>query len=640
MSYPDRRKCPQILVLASAIFMVLPVRGQVDVLTQHNDNARSGANLKETTLNPSNVDKANFGKLASRVVDGDVYAQPLVVSGSLIAGRAAPTNVVIVATENNSVYAFDAEDTLQASTQALLWHTGPAILGEHIESRELYARIGTPGCSDLTTKIGITGTPAIQINRQEAPKEGTIFVAAKSKSGSGYVYKLFALSLATGEQIGAVEIQGAVAGAGIGSTGGGANKAIEFDAMYELNRPALLLNGNTLYIAFGGHCDQGPYHGWVMAYDVSDPKAPKSVGVFCSTPNGKGTEQEGRAGIWMSGDGPAADDAGNIYFVTGDGTNNASTDFGDSVVKASLDDAGKFQVKDWYTPNNQEMLKNNDVDLGSGGAALIPNTHLLMVGGKEGRAYLIDRDRMGKGAATSLQSFQVTQDPQPPNYYCLHGTPVVWARPNQMFVYFNGEEDPVKQYRLVPTTDESGGWRFESDQPYKKSSDCPTAPQCVSAPFPNSVNKTSGRPRKENIWMPGGFMSISANGSEDGSGILWVAMPYGANANHAVVRGVLRALDASDLSKPELWNSEGTGDDNDRLGLFAKFCPPTVANGKVYVATFEQETIGKDGIHRLVPGGDQAAVAIYGLKCEGAGCGDRSLISESNGKRINTEGTE
>jgi hypothetical protein len=140
--------------------------------------------------------------------------------------------------------------------------------------------------------------------------------------------------------------------------------------------------------------------------------------------------------------------------------------------------------------------------------------------------------------------------------------------------------------------------------------------------------------------MPGGFMSISANGSEEGSGILWVAMPYAANANHTVVRGVLRALDASDLSKPELWNSEGTGDDKDELGLFAKFSPPTVANGKVYVATFEEETVGKDGVHRLAPGGRQAAVVIYGLKCDVASCGDRALTSAWKAKGINTQGTE
>ena len=641
MNFVNRRSCTRIVFLAMAFFFVPMARGQVDVLTQHNDNARSGANLRETTLNTSNVNKAQFGKLASRAVDGNVYAQPLVVSGALIAGRGeVPTNVVIVATENNSVYAFDADDTDETSPHALLWHTGPEILGEHIDSRELYARIGAPTCGDLTTKIGITGTPAIQILKQGAAKAGTVFVAAKSKSGRGYVYKLFALNLATGEQISAVDIQGEVAGSGIGSTGKGQNKVIAFDPMYELNRAALLLNGNTLYVAFGGHCDHGPYHGWVMAYDVSDPTAPRRIAVFCSTPNGKGDDEEGRAGIWMSGEGPAADEAGNIYFVTGDGTNNARTDFGDSVIKASLDEGGNFKVQDWYTPGNQETMKDNDVDLGSGGTALIPQTHLLVVGGKEGRAYLIDRNRMGRGAENSLQSFQVTHTPQPPDYYCLHGNPVVWTRPDDMYVYFTGEEDPVKQYRLVPTVDASGGWRFESDRPYRKSTDCPTAPQCVSAPFPGSLGKNTGPARKTSVWMPGGFMSISANGSEEGTGILWVAMPYAANANHTVVRGVLRALDASDLSKPELWNSEGTGDERDQLGLFAKFAPPTVANGKVYIATFEEETIAKDGIHRLVRGGRSASVTIYGLRCGGAQCGDQSLSSELNGKRFNTEGTE
>jgi hypothetical protein len=223
-----------------------PMAAQVDVLTQHNDNSRSGANLRETTLNTSNVAKDRFGKLAVRVVDGNVYAQPLVVSQAKIVGRATPTNVVIVATENNSVYAFDGEDTNPISTTAQLWHTGPGLLGEHIESRELYEKVGSPTCADLTTKIGITGTPAIEITRQLAPKEGIIFVAAKSKIGARYEYKLFALDLATGQEISALKIRGEVQGSGAGSVGAGLRKTIAFNPLYELNRPALLLNGNTL----------------------------------------------------------------------------------------------------------------------------------------------------------------------------------------------------------------------------------------------------------------------------------------------------------------------------------------------------------------------------------------------------------
>jgi hypothetical protein len=584
---------------------------QVDVLTRHNDNARTGSNLAETHLNPGNVNKSKFGKLAFRIVDGNVYAQPLIFSQAKVQGRPAPTNVLLVATEHNSVYAFDSEDVNQTSTTAQLWHVGSDVLGEHVESIDLANDIGAPGCVDLTTEVGITSTPTIKVTKATAPKEGVVFVVAKSKSAAGiYSYTLFALGLANGQKIGSTVIQGEVSGAGVGSNAG----KISFDPKFELNRPALLLNGNTLYVAFGGHCDHGPYHGWVFAYDVSNAAAPKFLDVFCTTPNGKGSEFESRAGIWMSGEGPAVDASGNVYFVTGDGTFNGTTDFGDSVVKVKLS-GGKIQVNDWFTPQNQEDLKEQDADLGSGGALLLPNSHLLLAGGKEGRLYLIDRDHMGKGATPSLQSFQVTHDPEhnPLQYYNIHGAPVIWPRTGETLVYMNGEENPLKQYRLVPDTTPGGaGWKFESTQPFKNSMDCSTKPNCVSAPYPNFPTGEFGRPGRDRIDMPGGFLSLSANGATDG--ILWVAMPFSLNANHGVVQGVLRALDASDVSKDELWDSENTGNDNDHLGQFAKFCPPTVANGKVYVATFQQEVIGNDGIHRKVQGGDQPAVAIYGLR--------------------------
>jgi hypothetical protein len=176
-----------------------------------------------------------------------------------------------------------------------------------------------------------------------------------------------------------------------------------------------------------------------------------------------------------------------------------------------------------------------------------------------------------------------------------------------MFVYVNGEEDPVKQYKLIPDAGPGGGgWKFESDQPLH------TSPE--SAPYPNFPKGLFGQKGREVQWMPGGFLSLSAHGDEDGTGILWVSMPYGSSANHNVVRGVLRAFDASDVSRGELWDSENTGDGNDRLGQFAKFCPPTIANGKVYMATFQQEAVGNDGVHRKAQGGDQPALAIYGLR--------------------------
>jgi outer membrane protein assembly factor BamB len=175
-----------------------------------------------------------------------------------------------------------------------------------------------------------------------------------------------------------------------------------------------------------------------------------------------------------------------------------------------------------------------------------------------------------------------------------------------MFVYVSGEEDPVKQYHLIPDTSPGGaGWKFESGNPPYR-----TSP--VSAPYPNFPNGEFGQTGRDPVWMPGGFLALSANGTTDGTGILWVAMPLAGNANHLVVRGVLRAFDASDVSKPELWDSESTGNQNDRLGQFAKFCPPTVANGKVYMATFQQENVTASGQHVKAQGGDQPALVIYG----------------------------
>jgi len=436
------------LQLFLAVCLAVSGFAQVGVLTQHNNNARTGANLEETKLTVANVTKAGFGKLAYRTVDGNIYAQPLIVPQANIPNR-GKTDIAIVATENNSVYAFDADDTNQNSTTAQLWRTS---LGTALDSYALYSAIGAPYCTDITLQIGITSTPVIMMNSQ-SPGSGVIFATAKSKTGNKYAYTLFSLDLATGAKLAVVPIEAQVPGQGIGSTGSGANAKLTFNPLYQLNRPALLLVGNVLYVAFGGHCDVGPNHGWVFAYDVSNPKAPKKLAVICTTPNGKGPlfqgePVEGWGGIWMSGEGPSADDAGNIYVVTGNGSYDGKTEFSDSVIKLKLE-SGQLRILDWFTPENQVELKDYDYDLGSGGAALVPNSHVLIAGGKEGRMFLLDRNNLGKGASTSLQSFQVTHAPIPAHKlaYNIHGTPVIWPRANEMYVYVMGEEDPLKQYR-------------------------------------------------------------------------------------------------------------------------------------------------------------------------------------------------
>jgi hypothetical protein len=602
---------PKLLILIG-LLAVQPIAAQIDVLTERYDNARSGANLKEVKLTPSNVNKDHFGKLTFRIVDGNIYAQPLIVTQAKTKGH--PTaNVVIVATEHNSVYAFDAEDSTAEpggrESNRALWHTGPAVLGTNVESQELIDRLGAADCTDMTTEIGITGTPAIELTTRASPKEGIIFVVAKSKERNNFVQKLFALSLADGTKISETVIAASVPGLT-------SNTKITFDPLIQLNRPALLLLDKTLYITFGSHCDQKNYHGWIFAYDVSTPKSPRKLAAFSDTLTERtGNDAEGRAGIWMSGQGPSADAAGNVFLVTGDGTSNGTTDFGNSVLNIKIA-SGKILVQDWFTPSNSEQLKVLDTDLGSGGALPVPNSHLLLAGGKEGRLYLLDRNHLGRGANASIHDFQVTNTPvsrgaRPGEqedflFWNIHRSPIIWPQPNQMYVYVMGEEDRLKQFKLVP--DPGAGWKFESDTPFKASLE--------STALPNPPNGLPNDKTRGVVWMPGAVLSLSADGDKDGTGIVWASMPLAEDANPNVVRGVLRAFDASDVSngsRGQLWSSEDEGIPADSLGMFAKFCPPTVANGKVYVATFQEERV-ENGIHAKLPEGKMPALVIYGQK--------------------------
>jgi hypothetical protein len=613
----------RVLLLSSGL-VALPVVAQVDVLTHRYDNSRSGANLNETTLKKSNVNNKSFGKLAFRNVDGNIYAQPLIVTNAGIGSQQTAVNVVIVATEHNSVYAFDANDTSAdppvGETTKALWHTGPGStgLGNPVDSLTLSRQLGEgTGCVDLTTEIGITGTPAIKLTQTIPSKQGAIFVAAKSLTGTQYSYTLVSLNLADGKPLGSgVAIEGSVTGP---------NGTISFDPFHQLNRPALLLDGNTLYVAFGGHCDVGDYRGWLFAYDVTDTSNPKKLDGFSTTFTARtnnDTDLNGRGGIWMSGYGPAAVDGG-VFFTTGDGTYNVANPSGrevsNSVVKTSLA-GGKIQIQDWFAPQNAQNTNNQngfnlrvfDLDLGSAGPVPIPNSHLLIAGGKEGRWYLIDRNAMGQGTGPSLHSFQVTRapesrGPQPPvgapdlASWNIHGAPVVWSLTGQIFAYVMGEEDALKQYKLIPDAG-AAGWKFAADLPFKISK------ETVGLPPGNVLNNPARL-----IFMPGGFLTLSAHGTDPATGIVWATMPFAENANRAVVRGVLRAFDATDVSKGELWDSEQSG--NDGLGFFAKFNPPVVANGKVFVAAFQQESIDPNtGAHSKTQGGLMPALVIYGPK--------------------------
>jgi len=338
----------RVAVRAACCLVSLAASAQVDVLTQHNDSGRTGANLHETILTPSNVNGKQFGMLFKRVVDDQVYSQPLVVSNVKISGGSH--DVVYVTTVNNSVYAFDANDS---SATRPLWHVN----------------FGTPasvhdwdfGCTDINGNMGIIGTPVINAEKT------TLYVVSLTKVGSGFVQRLHALDVATGADLphSSVIIQ-----------------APGFDPLMQNQRPALFLAAGNVYIGYSSHCDKGPYHGFLLGYDATSLQ---QVGVFNTSPGGEG------ASIWQSGQAPAVDGEGNIYFVTGNGSWDGTTQFSESFIK--LDP--RMKMLDWFTPTNHLQLDKEDNDLDSSGATLIPGKHLVAGGGKEGVFYLIDIDHVG-----------------------------------------------------------------------------------------------------------------------------------------------------------------------------------------------------------------------------------------------------
>jgi hypothetical protein len=513
--------------------LTAPGVAQVSVLMQHNDISRTGQNLNETVLNTSNVNVGGFGKLFWRTVDGLIYAQPLYVQNLNLQGKTR--NVVYVATEHNSVYAFDADDPTQV---APLWQVN---FGPTVPSQDICIITGdtNPGdCPylDINPEIGITSTPAID------PAAGIIYVVAKTKraSDSTYHFNLHALSLTSGaEQLGGpVEITGQVPGSGAGSSGG----TLAFNPTFHLQRPGLLLMNGVLYLGFGSVGDIGTFHGWIFAYNATTLQ---QEAILCTTPNGSD------GGLWATGQGLVGDSSGNVYAMTGNGDFNANTsgkDYGDSFLKIST--ASGLSVADYFTPSNQASLFSGDVDLGSGGPVALPGTTLLVGIGKDKLFRVVDSTNMGhfnSGFDNDVQQFTVGTN----SYF---GSPVYWDSPNNgPVVYLWGPKDFLKAFKLA-------GGTFQ------------TTPATQST-IQNSTGFSNSAP-----------MSISANNNLVGGGILWAAASFAGLATGPSVPGILRAFDATNLGT-ELWDSKQDAARDD-VGLYAKFNPPTVANGKVYLGTF------------------------------------------------------
>ena len=499
----------------------------VDVVTYKNDVARTGQNLNEALLTPANINSANFGLLRTLGVDGKVDAQPLYLSALSVGGAAH--NVVFVVTEGDSAYAFDADTGVQ------LWRVSLLGAGETTSDAR--------GCSQITPGIGITSTPVID---RAASLHGVLYVVAMSKSAGGvYHQRLHALDVTTGAEIsgGPVEITATYPKAGGGT--------VSFDPGMYAERAALLLTNGILYTSWTSHCDNGPYTGWVMAYDQ---RTLQQTSVLNVAPNSGGA---GPA-IWMAGGGPAADAGGNIYLATGNGAFETTLDangfpnaqdYGNSILKLATANA-TLGVADYFTMFNEVAESASDTDLGSGGVMLLPDQvdgagtvrHLAVGAGKDGHLYVVNRDSMGRFNPASNNIWQDLVGALPGG---------VWATP----AYFNGTVYYGDVNGLLKAFPVSGA-------------------RLATAPSSQSATAFS---------YPGTAPAVSANGAING--IVW--------AHQNGQPAVLRAYDATNLAR-ELYNSSQAAGNRDSFGNGNKYITPTIAGGKVFIGT-------------------QSAVAVFGM---------------------------
>jgi len=533
------RSAADSTVTASANVAVTDLAG---VFTYHNDISRTGANTQEFALNTTTVTTSTFWKLFSCTVDAAVYAQPLWVANLTVNG--AKHNVLYVATEHDTVYAFDADNS--ACTN--LWG-GPKSL---LATGETWVNsLGDTGCGDLQPDIGITGTPVID------PATNTLYVVTKSKNPStapaAYHHRLHALDIVTGaEKPGSpVDISAQVNGNGGGSVAG----KLTFDALLNAQRPALLLsndtNGKHVIIAWASHCDFGQYHGWVMSYN---PTSLAQEAVWNASPNGV------LDGIWMSGNGPAADTNGNIYLVTGNGTFDTTTprtNYGDAIVKLAPPAAGTFPVLSYFSPLDQASLESTDADLGSGGLILLPDLpggahpQLLTQAGKDGRIWVADRTALGGFSTTSNGVVQELDSAVPGGMW---GSPAYWNG----HIYFGAGTDAGPN---SPQSDPLRDFTFN------------TASGVVA------LATTSAKI----FSFHGPTPSVSSNGTTAGTGVVWAFdnQPWAKVCPSGACQ-VVYAYDATNLAN-KLWDSTMAATNRDQSGGAVKFTVPTVANGKVYV---------------------------------------------------------
>ncbi len=539
-------------VSGSAVVAVTNLAG---VYTYHNDLARDGANAQEYALTTANVNTTNFGKLFSCTADGAIYGQPLWVANLTVNG--APHNVVFVATAHDSLFAFDAD----TSPCVTLWSVSLIDTNHGALGGETTVPDGTSGYlvgtgdGDITPEVGVIGTPVYD------PGTGTLYVVSKSVSSNQTTFyqRLHAINPLNGsEDTGSpVTIAGSYPLNGTGGT------TVAFSSRQQNQRPGLAFVNGTIYIGWGSHEDNGPWYGWLMGYTYNGSSFTQTS-VFNATPN------SAEGGIWMSGGAPAADSSNNLYVVTGNGNFDASSgskpnnDYGDSLLQLS----SALSVSQYFTPSDQETDYTTDDDFGAGGAAVLadlpvgsPVLHLVMVGGKDGSVYALDRDLLGGyGDSFAVQKIVLG--------YSVFSTGAYWND----YYYVAGAGGPLTAFSLNTTVPQ-----------FNLAAKAPT-----------------------NISWPGSTPSVSASATQNG--IVWVMdnSQYCTNQSHGCGPTVLHAYNASNVAS-ELWNSSMVS--TDKAGNAVKFTVPTVANGKVYIGDRGNNT---GGVYMSTTVSGQ--LDVYGLK--------------------------
>lgn len=522
------------------------------VATYHNNVSRTGLNSQEYALSPSTITASTFGKLFSCTVDGAIYAQPLWMANLNIAG--AQHNVIFVATEHDSLYAFDA-DTNPCTT---LWKVSlidAAHGGTSGETSVPNSLVGA-GYGDIQPDIGVTGTPVID------PTANVLYIVSKSvdSSHTNFYQRLHKIDLLTGAE------KLASGPTVISGTFPSLTSTVTFSPQQENQRAGLALVNGVVYVAWASHEDQTPWYGWMMGFSATDLS---HLSTFNTTPNA------GQGGIWMGGGAPSADTSGNLYVITGNGNFDATSstppnnDYGDTFLKL----ANNLTVSQYFTPADESTDNTNDADFGSGGTSVVvdlpaknslPN-HLVLGGGKDGYLCLLNRDAMGGYSGTNSGAVQMLNFGNG-----IFGTPAYW---NSSF-YLAGEAGKLQQFVLNSSTYQLNG--------------SPASTSVMQYGFPGTTPSISTRPDNTNaiIW------------TLDNSQYCTVQSPGCGPA-------VLHASDPTNLAT-EFWNSsQGSGN---AAGLAVKFTVPTVANGKVYVGTRGNDTQGT-GNTDTIPG----ELDVYGL---------------------------